>query len=102
MTLISFYQYEEHIIMEDKIILRKNPSREACESMIKRILMTEVLQNGANLHFKNATDFLPYFESLYHKVHPLYPQTKSAIQPQLSSVCLIQKDSSYLYNLSCV
>ena len=66
--------------MEDKIILRKNPSREACESMIKRILMTEVLQNGANLHFKNATDFLPYFESLYPASDSLTKQVQRAVK----------------------
>ena len=45
--------------------IRKNPSRETCENTIKRILMTEVLQNGVNRHFRNAADFMNYFESLY-------------------------------------
>ena len=32
--------------------LRKNPSRQTCETIIKRILMTEVLEKGTNRHFK--------------------------------------------------
>ena len=31
--------------------LRKNPSRQTCETIIKRILMTEVLEKGTNRHF---------------------------------------------------
>ena len=38
--------------------LRKNPSRQTCETIIKRILMTEVLEKGTNRHFKQASDFL--------------------------------------------
>lgn len=45
--------------------LRKNPSRQTCETIIKRILMTEVLEKGTNRHFKQASDFMSYFESLY-------------------------------------
>ena len=36
--------------MENKKRLRKNPSRETCETIIKRILMTEVLQHGNDAH----------------------------------------------------
>ena len=50
--------------MEKSTTLRRNPSREACEGEIKRILMTEVLENGGNYHFRTAADFLDYFESL--------------------------------------
>ena len=45
--------------------LRKNPSRETCEGIIRRILMTEVLEKGKNEHFRTAADFMKYFESLY-------------------------------------
>ena len=45
--------------------LRKNPSRKECEDIIRRILMTEMLEKGKNEHFKTATDFMKYFESLY-------------------------------------
>ena len=51
--------------MEHSSTLRKNPSRETCEGIIKRILMTEVLENGSNKHFRFASDFMNYFESLY-------------------------------------
>ena len=44
--------------------LRKNPSRQTCETIIKRILMTEVLEKGTNRHLQ-ASDFMSYFESLY-------------------------------------
>ena len=43
--------------------LRKNPSRETCEGIIRRILMTEVLEKGKNEHFRTAADFMKYFES---------------------------------------
>ena len=51
--------------MNQKNQLRKNPSRETCESIIRRILMTELTQNGKNRHFRKAADFMSYFESLY-------------------------------------
>ena len=51
--------------MEGKSDIRKNPSRKACEDVIKRILMTEVLTKGRNEHFKQANDFMSYFQSLY-------------------------------------
>ena len=59
---------------------RRNPSRETCETAIKRILMTEVLQNGGNLHFKSASDFMSYFESLYTPSDALTKQVQRAIK----------------------
>ncbi len=58
----------------------KNPSREACENIIRRILMTEVLENGSNCHFKTATDFLVYFESLYPPSDALTKQVQRAVK----------------------
>ena len=58
----------------------KNPSRKACEETIRRILMTEVLQNGQNNHFRNATDFMEYFESLYPAGPSLLKQVQRAIK----------------------
>ena len=58
----------------------KNPSRKTCEETIRRILMTEVLQNGQNIHFKNATDFMEYFESLYPAGPSLLKQVQRAIK----------------------
>ena len=49
----------------DKTSLRKNPSRETCENIIRRILMTEILETGKNEHFRSAADFMSYFESLF-------------------------------------
>ncbi len=60
--------------------IRKNPSRETCEGIIKRILMTEVLQNGTNTHFRNASDFMSYFESLYPASDALTKQVQRAIK----------------------
>lgn len=60
--------------------LRKNPSRETCEGIIKRILMSEVLQHGSNCHFKNASDFLGYFESLYPASDALTKQIQRAVR----------------------
>lgn len=65
--------------MENKQI-RKNPSREACEGVIKRILMTEVLEHGANNHFRTAADFMKYFESLYPASDALTKQVQRAIK----------------------
>ena len=48
--------------MNQKNQLRKNPSRETCESIIRRILMTELTQNGKNRHFRKAADFMSYWE----------------------------------------
>lgn len=66
--------------MDQSSTLRKNPSRETCEGVIKRILMTEVLQNGSNLHFRNASDFMNYFESLYPASDALTKQVQRAIK----------------------
>lgn len=60
--------------------LRKNPSREACENIIRRILMTEILEKGKNEHFKTAADFMVYFESLYPASDALTKQVQRAIR----------------------
>ncbi len=59
---------------------RKNPSRKECEDTIRRILMTEVLEKGTNEHFKNATDFLAYFQSLYPAGDSLTKQVQRAVK----------------------
>lgn len=66
--------------MSESITLRKNPSRQVCENMIKRILMTEVLEKGTNEHFKQASDFMIYFESLYPASNSLTKQVQRAIK----------------------
>lgn len=66
--------------MENTTHIRKNPSREACENIIKRILMTEVLENGRNKHFRFASDFMNYFESLYPASDALTKQVQRAIK----------------------
>lgn len=66
--------------MEQTTHLRKNPSRETCESVIKRILITEVLEKGKNEHFKCAADFMSYFESLYPASDALTKQVQRAIK----------------------
>lgn len=59
---------------------RKNPSREACENIIKRILMTEVLEHGSNQTFRFASDFMKYFESLYLPSPGLTKQVQRAVK----------------------
>ena len=66
--------------MEHHTTLRKNPSRETCEGIIKRILMTEVLEHGSNKHFRFASDFMNYFESLYPASDALTKQVQRAIK----------------------
>jgi hypothetical protein len=66
--------------MEQFTRLRKNPSRETCEGIIRRILTTEVSQHGSNTHFKNASDFMGYFESLYPASDALTKQVQRAIK----------------------
>ncbi len=58
----------------------KNPSRKQCEDTIRRILMTEMLEKGTNEHFKNATDFLSYFQSLYPASDSLTKQVQRAVK----------------------
>lgn len=60
--------------------LRKNPSRESCEIIIKRILAAEVHEKGKNEHFRSATDFMSYFESLYPASEALTKQVQRAIK----------------------
>lgn len=63
-----------------KSSLRKNPSRETCEGIIKRILMTEILEKGKNEHFRSAADFMNYFESLYPASDALTKQVQRAVK----------------------
>ncbi|MCR5416491.1 MAG: hypothetical protein K6E79_06835 [Pseudobutyrivibrio sp.] len=60
--------------------LKKNPSRKECEAIIKKILMTEVLERGTNEHFKTAADFMNYFQSLYPASDSLTKQVQRAVK----------------------
>ena len=64
--------------MDDTI--RKNPSRKECEKAIRRILITEILENGKNKHFRMATDFITYFEALYPPSDSLTKQVQRAVK----------------------
>ncbi len=59
---------------------KKNPSREACESIIRRILTAEFGERGKNKHFRQAADFMPYFESLYPASDSLTKQVQRAVK----------------------
>lgn len=59
---------------------KKSPSRESCENSIRRILRTEVSQNGKNRHFRSAADFMAYFESLYTPSEALTKQVQRAVR----------------------
>ncbi len=60
--------------------IRRNPSRVECEKIIKRILRTEVLEKGRNTQFRNAMDFMSYFESLYPVSPGLTKQVQRAVK----------------------
>lgn len=66
--------------MNEETKLKRNPSRETCENIIRRILMTEVLEKGTNSHFRQASDFMSYFESLYPASDSLTKQVQRAIK----------------------
>lgn len=59
---------------------KRNPSRETCQKIIKRILVTEVLEKGTNEHFRQASDFMGYFQSLYPASDALTKQVQRAIK----------------------
>ena len=59
---------------------KKNPSRETCESIIRRILTAEIGERGKNEHFRQAADFMPYFESLYLASDSLTKQVQRAVK----------------------
>lgn len=60
--------------------LKKNPSRETCESIIRRILTSEIRERGRNEHFRQARDFMRYFESLYPASESLTKQVQRAVK----------------------
>lgn len=70
----------------------KNPSRKACEQIIDKILTHELEQYGTNRHFKQASDFMPYFESLY----PASPSLAKQVQRAINSMNLPRDDKGYL------
>ena len=70
---------------------RRGPSRVDCEKAIRRILMTETLENGRNLHFKSSSDFMSYFESLY----PASPGLKKQIQRAIHEMDMAKDDDGF-------
>ncbi len=71
--------------------LRRSPSRKTCEEIIRRILMTEVLEQGTNSHFKTAADFMNYFESLY----PAGPGLTKQVQRAVKSLNMPKDSNGY-------
>ncbi len=71
--------------------VRVNPSRRTCEEIIRRILMTENLENGSNRHFKTGADFMTYFESLY----PSGPALTKQVQRAIRSMGLAKDENGY-------
>lgn len=69
----------------------KNPSRKSCEQTIKRILTREFEEYGENHHFKQASDFMVYFESL----HPASPSLTKQVQRAVSSLNLARDENGY-------
>lgn len=66
--------------MDNYSMGHKNPSRETCQQIIKRILSVEILENGSNQHFRHSSDFLGYFESLYPASDSLTKQVQRAVK----------------------
>lgn len=75
---MSFLSNE--VIMDTISAAKKNPSRETCQKIIKRILVTEILEKGTNEHFRHASDFMAYFQSLYPASDALTKQVQRAIK----------------------
>lgn len=69
----------------------KNPSRKSCEQTIKRILTKEFEEYGENHHFKQASDFMIYFESL----HPASPGLTKQVQRAVSALNLPRDENGY-------
>lgn len=69
----------------------KNPSRKSCEQTIKRILTREFEEYGENHHFKQASDFMIYFESL----HPASPSLTKQVQRAVSSLNLPRDENGF-------
>ena len=80
---------------DEQMHLHKNPSREACEKIIKRILVTEVLEKGRNTQFRSAASFMTYFESLY----PASPGLTKQVQRAVRSMDL-PKDENGFYMIN--
>jgi hypothetical protein len=69
----------------------KNPSRKSCEQTIKRILTREFEEYGENHHFKQASDFMIYFESL----HPSSPGLTKQVQRAVNALNLPRDEKGY-------
>lgn len=69
----------------------KNPSRKTCEDIIRRILTTEAEQSASSRHFKHASDFIRYFESLY----PASPSLTKQVQRAVQSMQLAKDSNGY-------
>ncbi len=69
----------------------KNPSRKSCEQTIKRILTREFEEYGENHHFKQASDFMIYFESL----HPASPGLTKQVQRAVNALNLPRDEKGY-------
>jgi hypothetical protein len=72
---------------------RTSPTRTDCEKAIRRILMRETLQNGKNLHFRNSSDFMPYFESLY----PAGPSLQKQVQRAIKAMDLAKDKDGFFF-----
>jgi len=71
--------------------VHKNPSRKSCEQTIKKILTREFEEFGENRHFKQASDFMVYFESL----HPASSSLTKQVQRAVNSLNLPRDENGY-------
>lgn len=69
----------------------KNPSRKSCEQTIKKILTREFEEFGENRHFRQASDFMVYFESL----HPASSSLTKQVQRAVNSLNLPRDENGY-------
>lgn len=92
-----FYNYSliersgKNMISSYTSSVHKNPSRKACEQIIERILTREFEEYGTNHHFKQASDFMVYFESL----HPASPSLTKQVQRAVSAMNLPRDENGY-------
>ncbi len=80
-----------HLKSDYTSYVHKNPSRKSCEQTIKKILTREFEEFGENRHFKQASDFMVYFESL----HPASASLTKQVQRAVNSLNLPRDENGY-------
>lgn len=82
---------------KNRLIKKRTPSRSECETLIRKILLTEVESRTVNCTFKRPADFMKFFESLY----PPSPALTKQVQRAIKSMDMARDDKGfYILNKS--